>query len=344
LDGNNARICKYLDTQTDFELLTHTPGFGTGSAGLLKYPTGIAMAKGFPHIIATELYTENTGVVMFINDLVIYIEDVDNEMIDPSIAETSTIEYMLSEYTVDHAVEIFDSQKLLVRTLIDVAGPVISGKQSVVWDGRSDQGQILPEGAYTVQISGQDPYNVPGAKDIYTTTVGKIKIEIRPQTVYITENTQWDETHIIYRDLVINPDVTLTLASGTTLDCRKNSSITVLGTLLSNGTEEYPNFIGKVFGYIGPAYAPPDNEYWQGIKILSTTPNSSHLNYTLISGGQTGLYVSHTSSMPTQIELNNVTIKHCEFGLYRQNAFGMDCNSVRIDECETRIYPTKQNR
>ena len=324
----------------EFEYLTKTSGFGKGSAGLLCYPTGIAMAKGFPHIIVTEQYTKYSGGVLFINDLVITLNTVSKTIIDPNIGETTVINYKLSEYANNFSVEVYNSQEQVVRTLDEQVGAVASGDHSIIWDGKNDLGQVLAEGVYTVRIGGDDPYNVPGATDIFATSPLNVSVEIRPETVMIVGNVQWEGEHTVHRNLQINSGSTLTLMPGTVINCREDASIIVDGTLISNGTAEQPVRIGKFFGYfcLGVAYSPPILDYWQGISIISPNPNESQFNYTIISGAQTGMYILHVDSMPSEVRLNNVTIESCQFGLYCLGAFGVECNSLRVLDCETGIY------
>lgn len=62
---------------------------------------------------------------------------------------SSVVSYNLDE-SADVQIEIYDLQGTIVRTLTPGAQPL--GDQKVIWDGKDDQGNALPEGNYTYHV------------------------------------------------------------------------------------------------------------------------------------------------------------------------------------------------
>ena len=75
---------------------------------------------------------------------------VTRRFFNPVRSETTQINYTLSE-AADVTIKIFDDSQLLVRTLLNNQ-PKSSGSNSDVWDGRDDNAQLLPDGAYKYTI------------------------------------------------------------------------------------------------------------------------------------------------------------------------------------------------
>ncbi len=73
--------------------------------------------------------------------------------------DTTTISYLINQ-PASVTVKIYDSNDTLIRILKDNASET-SGINTAVWDGKDDQGNVLPEGTYTYKVNGSDSLGNP---------------------------------------------------------------------------------------------------------------------------------------------------------------------------------------
>jgi flagellar basal-body rod modification protein FlgD len=81
----------------------------------------------------------------------------------------ATVIYDLASNAKETIIEIRDQNGFTVRTL---TGPTDAGRQEIVWDGKDDLGNTLPEGTYEFEISALDGDGQPIA--LSQGTIGQV--------------------------------------------------------------------------------------------------------------------------------------------------------------------------
>ncbi len=330
LDEYQSIITKHKDTGIEFQHLTWVGGHGIRNRGLYN-PNCIAIAEPFPLLFVSELYTEYSGGVIFKVDLEISLESIDNYYIDPDIAETVCLEYLLDDYAQSFNVTVIDENDDPI-VILEQADLKESGRYQIEWDGKNGELENQPEGEYRIVIQGNDTYDIGGEVDPYLTPPLETTVEIRPAEVHINNNTQWDSETTIYRDLIIDEGATLTLLPGANLRCRQGSRIIVNGTL---------DVQGNINNRINICSMSPLRRFgptWFGIIMNnSQAPNQSSFQYCDIIGAEAGLRMNQSGLQPS-VTLNDVNFRNCSFGLYLVKTTGTIGNYVTINECGTGIY------
>jgi flagellar basal-body rod modification protein FlgD len=95
---------------------------------------------------------------------------------------SATFEYEMSVPTTGTTISILDDDGKLVRV---IQGEKAAGSHSYTWDGKDANGVALPEGIYTLQVTGKDSDNE--SVDFSTRAVGKVSgVEIREGEVLLS--------------------------------------------------------------------------------------------------------------------------------------------------------------
>jgi len=98
---------------------------------------------------------------------------------------SATFEYEMSVPTTGTTISILDDDGNLVRV---IQGEKTAGSHSYDWDGKDANGVSLPEGIYTIQVTGKDSDNE--SVDFSTRAVGKVSgVEIREGQVLLSIGT-----------------------------------------------------------------------------------------------------------------------------------------------------------
>lgn len=93
----------------------------------------------------------------------------------------ATFEYEMSVPTTGTTISILDSSGKLVRVL---EGDKAAGSHSYSWDGKDANGTALPEGVYSIQVTGKD--HDGATVEFSTRAVGKVSgVEIREGQVLL---------------------------------------------------------------------------------------------------------------------------------------------------------------
>ena len=71
----------------------------------------------------------------------------------PLVNGSATMNYVLAEKAESAKILVYDAAGDQVRS---IEGPTSLGKHTVNWDGKDDNGNTLPDGAYTVVVSARD--------------------------------------------------------------------------------------------------------------------------------------------------------------------------------------------
>lgn len=127
----------------------------------------------------------------------------------------------------------------------------------------------------------------------------------------LNEDTRFESSrpYLIYDSLVVKPNVTLTLAAGTTMCFHSQATLDVHGTLIAEGTLEKPIIFrgdrtDRMFDYL--PYDRLDGQ-WGGINLYSES-KGNNLKYVDIHGGNYGILCDSTGVEQTKLTISNSSI------------------------------------
>jgi subtilisin family serine protease len=159
----------------------------------------------------------------------------------------SALRYTLIEKT-NVTIKILDSNNTVVRTLVD--NILQLGIKTVTWNGKDDNGLLVPDGVYTYKIDGVD---LAGKTATFTGTIKTDKTMPVISSTNVSPSTLTTDTNVtIGYNLSENAKVTLRIY---------NSSNTLVKTLLANAPQTSGTNTVTWDGKISTTVYAPDNTY-----------------------------------------------------------------------------------
>ncbi|MDD5174078.1 MAG: FlgD immunoglobulin-like domain containing protein, partial [Candidatus Omnitrophica bacterium] len=173
------------DTPISWTLIDRTLHYSV-TDGLLANWDSAKVSNGIytVRLTATDIanHAASAQVCVTVDNIQITNVSVLPDTINPHNGESSTITYALDR-DADITIKLYDLDNNLKRILIIVT-PHAAGVSSQIWDGKDDNGEIVPQGAYTITIEAQSG----AARGWYQSLGGFVPNVVRAPDFKITQD------------------------------------------------------------------------------------------------------------------------------------------------------------